>query len=302
LTEEKNTTDKRLTEEKNATDKRLTELRLASERFSKATEQLANDKLPARLGAIYSLENIAKEHEEYHWIVVEVLSAFIRDKKEGDRVTIDCQSALTIIGRRNINLDKDRIIDLSGANLREAIFDEDANFSKVRFNKADLRDAILDGVLLREAVIIKSDLSGIQMNEADLTGIRLEEVNLEKAILDNSFLTSATLNKVNFKKASLRFTFLDEAELTDIDFEGANLNKARFNGSLLTNIKFSGAELIKTNLSNAQLKNTDFINVNLTDANLIGTNLSSDNFYNSTLCRTTMHDGIVNNSGCGNHK
>ena len=140
LAMKKNATDKNLANknfqlaiEKNATDKKLTELKLASERFSKATEQLASDKLPARLGAIYGLENIAREHEEYHWIVVEVISAFIRESKSGDTISVDCQSALTVIGRRNINLDKDRVINLSGANLRGAFFDENANFSKVYF-------------------------------------------------------------------------------------------------------------------------------------------------------------------------
>ena len=67
---------------KNFNDAELAKLRLASERFSKATEQLASDKLPVRLGAIYSLENIGKEHDEYHWIVIQILSDFIREKKD----------------------------------------------------------------------------------------------------------------------------------------------------------------------------------------------------------------------------
>jgi len=289
--------------EKSKKDFKLAQLRLVSERFTKATEQLSSDKLSARLGAIYSLENIARDHNEYHWIVIEILSAFIRESKSGDRITVDCQSALTVIGRRNINLDKDRVINLSGANLRGAVFDEYANFSKVYFNQVDLREAILDDVLLIGAVIIKSNLSGIQMQEADLTGVRLKEVNLEGAILDNSYFGSSTLNNVNFKNASLILTlFIEKSTLEDVNFEGAKLNKARFDNCTLININFQEATLIKINLSNVQLTNTSFVNRDLTGAILSGANLSNDDLENSTLCRTTMPDGSINNSGCNKHR
>ena len=292
-----------LAKEKNATDKKLAELKLVSERFSKATEQLASDKSSARLGAIYALENIAKEHEDYHWIVIETLSAFIREGKNGYKITLDCQSALSVIGRRNTNLDKDRIINLSGANLRGAVFDEYANFSKVYFNQVDLRGAILDDVLLIGAVIIKSNLSGIQMQEADLTGVRLQEVNLEGAILDNSYFGSSILNNVNFKNASLVHTFfIEKSTLEDVNFEGAKLYKAHFDNGTLTNINFQEATLIKINLSNVQLTNTSFVNRDLTGAILSGANLSNDDLENSTLCRTTMPNGSRNDSGCNKHR
>ena len=197
-----------LAKEKNATDEKLAELRLASERFSKATEQLASDKLPARLGAIYALENIAREHEEYHWIVVEVLSVFIRDKKEGEivisdeskiekqilmylkkyateyssEISLDAQIALTVIGRRDVERDENRIIDLSRANLRNAYTDNLANFTNANFSKADMRDSTLGG---------------------NFSNANFERVRLDKATLDGG----------TFCKAKILFAHLNGTNL-----------------------------------------------------------------------------------------
>ena len=50
-----------------------------TDRFTKAIEQLGNEKLEVRLGGIYSLERIAKESLEDHWPIVEVLTTFVRE-------------------------------------------------------------------------------------------------------------------------------------------------------------------------------------------------------------------------------
>src|SRR6266436_6603682 len=43
-----------------------------TERFSKAIEQLGSESLQVRLGAIYSLERIARDSERDHWPIMEV--------------------------------------------------------------------------------------------------------------------------------------------------------------------------------------------------------------------------------------
>jgi hypothetical protein len=53
--------------------------RRISESFSKAVEQLASDKLEARLGGIYTLERISRESQEQYWPVMEILTAFLRE-------------------------------------------------------------------------------------------------------------------------------------------------------------------------------------------------------------------------------
>jgi hypothetical protein len=58
-----------------AEDKQVTE------RFSKAVEMLSNEgNLYIRLGGIYALERIAKDSAKDHWQVIEILTAFVREK------------------------------------------------------------------------------------------------------------------------------------------------------------------------------------------------------------------------------
>lgn len=272
--------------EKNATDKKLTELKLASERFSKATEQLASDKLPARLGAIYALENIAREHEEYHWIVVEVLSAFIRDKKEGAivisevsakseiekealrylkkeatqyslEISSDAQAALTVIGRRDVNKDKNRIIDLTRANLRKVHIDNMANFSNVDFSYADLKESTLEG----------------NFSNANFRGVRLDY---------------ATLQGANFQKANIFFAHLNGTNLIGTNLTGTNFYYSFLNGACLRDAKLNDANMFEVDLSEAILEDADLTGV----THFLTTNLKFATFH-----RTIMPDGTLDNSG-----
>ena len=53
-----------------------------AETFNRAINQLGDDKLEVRLGAIYTLKGIAREHESegYKQSVIEILSAYIRER------------------------------------------------------------------------------------------------------------------------------------------------------------------------------------------------------------------------------
>ena len=114
-----------LDEKKSNKDIEIAESRLITDRFSKATEQLASNSLHTRLGAIYSLEGIAKEDKQYYWIVIEILSAFIRREEDVNtlqsqeekisKTAVDIQAALTVIIRRDIKLEIEPKINLSGA-------------------------------------------------------------------------------------------------------------------------------------------------------------------------------------------
>ncbi|MHC5729633.1 MAG: pentapeptide repeat-containing protein, partial [Nostoc sp.] len=164
-----------------AQDKQITE------RFAKAIEQLGNEKIETRLGAIYTLERIAKDSKDDHWTIMEVLTAFVREnaplkdfseKNTGNtdsliivntwnyqkpkeieqkpKLQTDIQAALTVIGRRKSKNDpKNQRLDLGninirGAKLREANLQK-ADFSKGNLQKADFSKAKLQGATLIEA-------------------------------------------------------------------------------------------------------------------------------------------------------
>jgi hypothetical protein len=50
-----------------------------TERFTRAVEQLANEKLDLQLGGIYALERIAQDSKTHYEPVMEVLTAFLRE-------------------------------------------------------------------------------------------------------------------------------------------------------------------------------------------------------------------------------
>lgn len=59
---------------------RLTQQGQITDRYTKAIEQLGAEKLEVRLGGIYALERIAVDSKRDHPTIVEVLSAFVRER------------------------------------------------------------------------------------------------------------------------------------------------------------------------------------------------------------------------------
>lgn len=110
--------------------------RRITENFTKSAEQLGSDKLQARLGGIFGLERIARESDNDYWPIMEMLTAFIRERApwresenadlsgkaaridadesvpvEGYKLPTDIDAALTVIKRRNAKM---RIYEMGG--------------------------------------------------------------------------------------------------------------------------------------------------------------------------------------------
>lgn len=137
---------------------------IVPERFSKAIEQLGNEKIETRFAAIYALERIARDSHKDHWTIMEILAAFIRENapvnqkdeeelQHSSKLPTDIQTALTVIGRRDshkdpVNQKLDlRNTDLSNADLTEANLSKailvGANLQWVNFTRANLSEADL---------------------------------------------------------------------------------------------------------------------------------------------------------------
>ena len=157
-----------------------------TERFTRAIEQLGHQEMEIRLGGIYALERLAKDSEKDHSPIMEVLTAYVREKatkhgkyaKEAGKPTTDIQAILTVIGRRKPTDIKSLtdFLDLSDTHLAGA----------------DLSLANLSGVSLFEA-----DLSGASLNGADLSGVNLNLADLSLASLDKANLSGAKLFGAN---------------------------------------------------------------------------------------------------------
>ena len=206
-------------------------------RFSQAITHLASDKLEVRLGGIYTLERIAQESPDEHWMVIEVLTAFVREHspqttaqsqphlstvdiptahklQQLPRIPTDVQAVLTILTRRDVTRDPaDRAIELRDSNLRAADLNGvelwGADLWRVNLREAQLWQAKLVGAFLgranlSEASLCKADLEGAYLWKANLAGANLSEANLEQANLEGSNLKGANLQQANLINADLR--------------------------------------------------------------------------------------------------
>jgi hypothetical protein len=146
----------------------LTRQGQASERFTRAIDQLGSDRLEVRLGGIYGLEQIAQQAPDNRLAVTQVLIAYLhRSSPAAARPTTqpaesttqpveplrvrapDVQAALTILVRRK-PLATDPRLDLSDLDLRGTDL-RGATFSQVYLEGADFRDADLRGADLEHA-------------------------------------------------------------------------------------------------------------------------------------------------------
>jgi len=200
-----------------------------TERFGRAVDQLGRAELEVRLGGIHALGRIAGDSEKDYWTVVEILAAYVRARSPGngmweregetddrtgisvkaEKLRIDVEAALAVIGRRSERITPDRIVDLGATDLRRALLIR-ANLTQTSFVNADLRKA--------------------QLGEANLSGSYLVAANLEDADLEGANLESANLNAANFRGANLKRAKLRHASLWDVILEGADLRGADLTG------------------------------------------------------------------------
>jgi len=242
------------------------ELNRLSEHFTKAVEQLGSPEITVRLGGIYSLERMAKNSKDDHWTLMEVLTAFVREKRplkeeeEGEReqlpkIPTDIQAALTVIGRRDTEKDpENQKLDLSNADIAGA------NLSKAKLQGVNFYQANLQGANLAEAHLQGANLTHAHLQEAILTHAHLQGADLGNAQLQGAALGGAELQGARLWHAKLQGAFLQKAHL-----QSTRLNHAQLQGANLRQANLQSADLNKANLEGAFIKLADFRNThNLT--------------------------------------
>jgi hypothetical protein len=225
---------------------RLTREGQITERFTRAVEQLGNDKVDVCLGGVYALEWIAKTSEmDRATTITEVLAEFVRShapwvtRSPGAETshptpTVDehiqwlqdrapaVQAALTVLGRRG-----DRPGDTA-----------------VHLGRVDLRRSFLPG----------AKLPGAWIRDANLARAHLPMINLDNTHLDHTDLRHALLENASLIGAVLCHAYLDNADLRGAHLQGADLRGAHLQGADLSGAELDGADLSKTvGLTQAQL-------------------------------------------------
>lgn len=214
---------------------RVADQKLQTETFATAIDQLAHDKLPIRLGAIYALEGLAKNSPQLHDSIFEALCAYVRaqrpwvenNEEEGSneepiKTPADIQTILTVIGRRNRDHESSpKIIDLSDTDLRYAKFDG-GHFESVNLHSAHLEHADLSGAHLESAHLSKSHLINAQMYGTYLSGAKLLWTHLEDTELFGAHLEGANCSHAYFNAAHLLMVSCNaKTNVWGVDFRDA---------------------------------------------------------------------------------
>lgn len=202
-----------------------------TDRFTRAVDQVGNDKLQVRIGGIYALAEIAQQTEDTHGTAItSILSAFVRTNAHWretplpDSAPDDIQAVLSVLGRQGykalVQEGPGFVVDLSGADLRRVIL-EGADLKRFSFRTSHLESADL-----ARANLAGADLIAAHLEDAVLDGAVLRDAKLSGAILAQTSLMSADLTRADFRDADLRSSNLDGAQLGDCHLEGADLRSA----------------------------------------------------------------------------
>ena len=137
--------------------------------------------------------------------------------------------------------------DLEGVNLRDANLERanlvGANLRRTNLVEANLFKANLEGANIRRANLFEANLRRANLVGANLVKANLREANLVKAILYNANLKEANLERADLEGADLRDANLIYANLERADLEGANLIKTK---GLLSPIDYLAQNFEKT--------------------------------------------------------
>jgi uncharacterized protein YjbI with pentapeptide repeats len=263
------------------------------ERYSRAIEQLANKKQAIRLGAIYTLKQIARSYEEHYWPIMEVLLSFIREhssqkiaNQEDDAVQplpLDIQAVITVLRECGEKPNRDNAcFDLSalrlpGANFEESHFSnatfEGGRLSKAQFKGCHLENAIFFNASVKGADFSNAYMAGANFYKADLSEAKFFEAHLEKARFEESKgvkvdFYAAHLEEVSFTNAQFNRPMFYKANLTKAHLQATNLFEANFKYCILKNANFSGAKLRKAVFDGAELDGAEFWDADLGDTDL----------------------------------
>jgi hypothetical protein len=147
--------------------------------------------------------------------------------KKDKPVSVVIETVLNLITNRVTSNDRDFLIDLRYANLRNANLRgtnlANAKLTGVNLRGANLEETKLAGAEVNFAILINaymqnSDLTDVQLTSSSLQNVNLggsilEKANISDSNLANAFLRKANLLKTNFSGSNLDTEFVDRDQL-----------------------------------------------------------------------------------------
>jgi uncharacterized protein YjbI with pentapeptide repeats len=172
--------------------------------------------------------------------------------------------------------------DFSGLDLRGA------DFSGSFFENAVLTEACFAGANLSFTVLSAAEMGSIDLTGADLTEANLGASNLKNAKLDEVKLKGAILSKADLTGASLQGVNFELADLADVTLDGVNLARTNFDRCILKGNKLRGSSLRQASFVNAIIVDVDLRAADFTNAILKSTTLVRCTLDDATFVKADM--------------
>ena len=252
----------------------LSEQGQVTERYTKAIEQLGSDKLDVRIGGIYALERVARDSPRDQPTVMEVLTAFIRERSL-EQWPLPAPDAP--VRQRRTRPDF-LAVSIPEHSAEQSPPDPPGRGQK-GWTRPDVQAALTvvgrrdQGRGFQGIDLVGAILTGANLSRANLMSAGLFGSDLSGARLDRAILTGADLSGADLTRARLFFAQLAAADLTGAVLAGAQLTEARLAGAFLGGADLTGAVLYRANLEGASLVGACLSGANLTEACLADANL-----------------------------
>lgn len=193
-----------------------------TDRFVKAVELLGKETTEEKLGGIFSLERIAKDSPNDHWTIMEILTAYVREKAPylvaDDEPFIPAenkiiiQSIIDVFSRRCDGYDKGDF-DLTRTDLSKILF------NKNRGHRVNLTNFHFTGSFLTHAYF----------NNCDIDASHLNVCNMRYACFESSTVRSRI--KVSFIGSDMFPTVFVDTKFIDVDMTSVeNVDTCKFSG------------------------------------------------------------------------
>ncbi len=264
------------------------------------TFETTEPNLEVRIGAIYTLERIARDNPTHHVRIMNILCAYIRENSPAMKAkrhdlgkwpdfpteTTDAKldQRCEDLKVRKKELDKwvasqkplrdDIQIALSVLGNRHKLWTE---FDRARYTKVHYR------IDLRNSNLRLANAVDMNFNNAIFDGSKLEGASFAHTELNGASLRHACFENADFIGAKLNRAKLSHSHVEGADFSFSEMHKAQFGFSRLEVSKFIGAKLNEAALSSARMEGADLTGANLEGANANRTDFRYCNWQNTKV-------------------
>ena len=245
---------------------------LQNDRYQKGAEMLGNETCSTRLGGIYALERLARDHPKtYHEQIMELLSSFARHPTTDTAIEIEYYNKATSKKTYYVRPDVYEVVSAIVRDKVAPIKNENGSGKNSGIHQTNLsvrylKKGGLPYINLTNVKLTGADLSDSYLSNVDFSGAELIGANLSDADLRYADLSGAELNGADLCNAELSYAYLIGAKLIDTKLTGAILTNVNLTNVNLTNVNLTGAYFAYAYLAGASLLNVNLRNADLSDA------------------------------------